>query len=493
MTGKELWGSILQKAMEGKLVPQRKEEGTAAELLKEIRKEKAKLVKEGKLKKTKPLPAVSEEEKPFDIPDSWEWVRLRDIVYNHGQKKPTEKFSYIDIGSIDNTSQKLNDSEKIIMSEKAPSRARRIVQLGDILYATVRPYLHNMCIVDKTLSYPPIASTGFAVMATFEGVERKYLFYFLLSPAFDSYANSNQNAKGVAYPAINDKALYNALIPLPPLFEQHRIVDKLETLKPLVDAYGQAAEELDELNRKFPGDLKKSLLQQAMEGKLVPQRKEEGTAAELLKEIRKEKAKLVKEGKLKKAKPLPAVREEEKPFDIPCSWEWVRLGDIMLKITDGTHHSPPSFQNGDYMYVTAKNIKDSGIDTKNITYVDKTTHDSIYARCNPEKGDILLIKDGATTGVVAINNLDVPFSLLSSVALLKQASCIFAPFILYMLRSNPLYKNMRSEMKGTGITRITLKQIAPIVLPLPPLPEQHRIVEKLESLLALCDKLQPED
>lgn len=236
-----------------------------------------------------------------------------------------------------------------------------------------------------------------------------------------------------------------------------------------------------------------SILQKAMEGKLVPQRKEEGTAAELLKEIRKEKAKLVKEGKLKKTKPLPAVSEEEKPFDIPDSWEWVRLGDIMLKITDGTHHSPPSFQNGDYMYVTAKNIKDSGIDTKNITYVDKTTHDSIYARCNPEKGDILLIKDGATTGVVAINNLDVPFSLLSSVALLKQASCIFAPFILYMLRSNLLYKNMRSEMKGTGITRITLKQIAPIVLPLPPLPEQHRIAKKLESLLALCDKLQPED
>ena len=230
-----------------------------------------------------------------------------------------------------------------------------------------------------------------------------------------------------------------------------------------------------------------SILQKAMEGKLVPQRKEEGTAAELLKEIRKEKAKLVKEGKLKKTKPLPAVSEEEKPFDIPDSWEWVRLGDIMLKITDGTHHSPPSFQNGDYMYVTAKNIKDSGIDTKNITYVDKTTHDSIYARCNPEKGDILLIKDGATTGVVAINNLDVPFSLLSSVALLKQASCIFAPFILYMLRSNLLYKNMRSEMKGTGITRITLKQIAPIVLPLPPLPEQHRIVEKLETLKPLVD------
>lgn len=141
------------------------------------------------------------------------------------------------------------------------------------------------------------------------------------------------------------------------------------------------------------------------------------------------------------------------------------------------------------MYVTAKNIKEWGIDTSNITYVDKPTHDTIYSRCNPEKGDILLIKDGATTGVVTINNLDTPFSLLSSVALLKQTRLVCTLFIVYMLRSNLLYKSIRGEMKGTGITRITLKQIAPIVIPLPPLAEQHRIVAKLEELLPLCQQL----
>lgn len=229
-------------------------------------------------------------------------------------------------------------------------------------------------------------------------------------------------------------------------------------------------------------DLKNSILQRAIEGKLVPQRKEEGTAKELLAEIRAEKARLVKEKKIRKSKPLPEITDEEKPFDIPENWEWVRLGDILLKLTDGTHHSPISFPYAEYMYVTAKNIKEWGIDTSNITYVDECTHNAIYSRCNPEKGDILLIKDGATTGVVTINNLDVPFSLLSSVALLKQTRLVYAPFIVYMLRSNILYKSIRGEMKGTGITRITLKQISPIVIPLPPLAEQRRIAAKIEEL-----------
>ncbi|WP_270842993.1 restriction endonuclease subunit S [Mitsuokella multacida] len=229
-------------------------------------------------------------------------------------------------------------------------------------------------------------------------------------------------------------------------------------------------------------DLKNSILQRAIEGKLVPQRKEEGTAKELLAEIRAEKARLVKEKKIRKSKPLPEITDEEKPFDIPENWEWVRLGDILLKLTDGTHHSPISFPYAEYMYVTAKNIKEWGIDTSNITYVDECTHNAIYSRCNPEKSDILLIKDGATTGVVTINNLDVPFSLLSSVALLKQTRLVYAPFIVYMLRSNILYKSIRGEMKGTGITRITLKQISPIVIPLPPLAEQRRIAAKIEEL-----------
>lgn len=227
--------SLLQYAIEGKLVKQRAEEGTAEELFAQIQAEKQRLVAEGKLKKQKPLPEITEEEKPFDIPESWKWVRLGEVIYNPGQVKPTEKFCYIDIGSIDNEHQKLGTKENVIEASKAPSRARKIVQFGDIIYATVRPYLHNMAIIDREFTHKPIASTGFAVMTCCKGIFNKYLFNLLLSPYFDSYANATDNAKGVAYPAINDDKLYKAILPLPPLAEQKRIVARLEELLPLCD------------------------------------------------------------------------------------------------------------------------------------------------------------------------------------------------------------------------------------------------------------------
>lgn len=175
------------------------------------------------------------EEPPFDIPDSWGWFNLRDLVWNRKQKTPDKLFSYIDIGSIDNINQKLNDSENLIEPNQAPSRARKVVEYGDIIYSTVRPYLHNMAIIDRKFSHEPIASTGFAAMVCNKGVLNKYLFLYLKSPEFDKYANDTSNAKGVAYPAINDKKLYAAAIPLPPIEEQERIVEKLDQLLPLCE------------------------------------------------------------------------------------------------------------------------------------------------------------------------------------------------------------------------------------------------------------------
>ena len=226
---------ILQMAIQGKLVEQRPEEGTAEDLYQQIQEEKQNLIKEGKLKKEKPLAPIEDDEIPFDIPEDWKWVRLRSIVFNHGQKTPNQNFMYIEINSIDNTTQKLTNDINIVTPEKAPSRARKIVCEGDILYATVRPYLHNMCIVEGEFQYEPIASTGFAVMTCIKGVLNKYLFYSLLSPFFDKYANDSENSKGISYPAINDEKLYKALIPLPPLAEQKRIVAKVEELLALCD------------------------------------------------------------------------------------------------------------------------------------------------------------------------------------------------------------------------------------------------------------------
>lgn len=235
----DMKASLLQAAMEGKLTRQKAEDGDAKDLLLAIREEKEKLVKEKKGKKEKPLAPITDEEIPFDIPENWVWCRLGDLVFNHGQKKPDKTFSYIDVGTLDNVNHKLNKKENILEGKNAPSRARKIVKEGDVLYSTVRPYLHNICVIDRSFSHEPIASTAFAVMSCLDGLCNKYLYWSLLSPYFDAYANDPANSKGVAYPAINDTTFYNAIIPLPPLAEQHRIVEKLDQLLPLCDSLSE--------------------------------------------------------------------------------------------------------------------------------------------------------------------------------------------------------------------------------------------------------------
>ena len=467
MTGKELWGSILQKAMEGKLVPQRKEEGTAAELLKEIRKEKAKLVKEGKLKKTKPLPAVSKEEKPFDIPDSWEWVRLGEVsTYGLATQKIKSSDMQPDMWLLD-----MEDIEKDtgrilrygLVKEKRVQGDKTVFWKNDILYSKLRPYLKKILIAPAD----GICTTELVPFQMYGEIDRNYIVMWLKSPFVNQIVNAD--SYGVKMPRVGKSTMQNLALPLPPLAEQHRIVEKLENLKPLVDAYGQAAEELDELNRKFPGDLKKSLLQQAMEGKLVPQRKEEGTAAELLKEIRKEKSKLVKEGKLKKTKPLPAVREEEKPFDIPDSWEWVRLGDI-ISIASGVG-------------LPARNMVKG-----NIPVFGGNGITGYHNQANVLKKTIVIGRVGYYCGSVHITPNQ---AWVTDNAFITQyiEKCIDEKYLVMTLR----FMNLGRSNNATAQPVVSGKKIYPRLFPLPPLPEQHRIAKKLESLLALCDKLQPED
>lgn len=489
MTGKELWGSILQKAMEGKLVPQRKEEGTAAELLKEIRKEKAKLVKEGKLKKTKPLPAVREEEKPFDIPDSWEWVRLGDIVLlisdgTHRTPHYTEDgIPFLSVKNV--SSRKLDFSHtKFISCEEHEELCKRCrPEKGDILLSKVGttgiPVYVN---TDRPFSI----FVSLALLKVPKCITVSYLIYGITAPLVQEQCKLHTRGVGNKNWVLNDIA--NTVMPLPPLAEQHRIVEKLEILKPLVDSYGQAAEKLDELNRKFPGDLKKSFLRQAMEGKLVPQRREEGTAAELLKEIRKEKAKLVKAGKLKKTKPLPAVSEEERPFDIPDSWEWVRLGDIGDWCSGATpSRQHPEYYGGDIPWLKTGDLNDGYI--SNISeYISQEGFEHSSVRLNPI-GSVLIAMYGATIGKLGI--LQIPATTNQACCACILYSGVDNQYLFYFLLSHR--SAFLKQGAGGAQPNISKAKIINTVMPLPPLAEQQRIVKKLESLLALCDKLQPED
>ena len=236
--------------------------------------------------------------------------------------------------------------------------------------------------------------------------------------------------------------------------------------------------------------LRRFILDLAVRGKLVEQDPRDEPASELLKRIEAEKERLVKAGDMRRQAEVPQVAEAELPFEIPASWYWVRLVDVLTKLTDGTHHSPTNLADGAFKYITAKNIKPEGVSLAEVSYVTAKVHHEIYARCNPEKGDILYIKDGATTGIVTINDLDEPFSMLSSVALLKLSTDVCNRLMVEFLRSPFFYMQMRGFMKGAAITRVTLKRMAPALIPLPPLAEQHRIVTKVDELMALCDRLE---
>ena len=237
--------------------------------------------------------------------------------------------------------------------------------------------------------------------------------------------------------------------------------------------------------------LRQKILDLAIHGKLVPQDPNDEPASVLLERIRAEKERLIKKGKIKKGKKSAKTSDKPHyPFELPKGWVWCYITDVTNKITDGTHNSPINTPKGDFKYITAKNIKAHGIELNNISYVSKNIHNEIYARCNPEKGDILYIKDGATTGVVTLNNLDEQFSLLSSVALIKPNKYISNKYLLYYLQSPLCYDSVRGSMKGVGITRITLKQIEKWELPLPPLSEQERIVCQIENWLSLIDTIE---
>lgn len=484
MTPQELKNSILQLAIQGKLVEQRPEEGTAEELFVQIQKEKQKLIAEKKIKKEKPLPEITDDEKPFDIPESWKWVRLRNIVYNRGQLTPQSTFSYIDIGSIDNQHQLLNAEENIIDADKAPSRARKIVEKGDILYSTVRPYLHNMCIVDKQFSHKPIASTGFAVLTCYKDIFNKYLFYYLMTPTFDRYANSNENSKGVAYPAINDVRLYRAVIAVPPLAEQKRIVAKIEKLLPYIDRYEQAWSKLEQFNSRFPEDMKKSLLQYAIQGKLVEQRPEEGTAEELFAQIQKEKQKLIAEKKIKKEKPLPEITDDEKPFDIPESWKWVRFGEISTY----NHRKEKISANAITEDMWSLDLEDIEKESGKIINICRASERKIsgdkvqfykgqilYSKLRPYLKKILVApNDGICSSEM------VPFNLYGN---------IDSQYAVYFLKSPHVDFIINSVTYGVKMPRVGTDTMLELPFPLPPLAEQKRIVEKLEQLLPLCERL----
>lgn len=269
----DLKQAILQLAVQGKLVPQDPTREPTTELLKRIKVEKERLIREKKIKKEKPLPPISPDEVLYELPEGWVWCRLSEIYHDLGQKKPNEEFTYIDVSAIDKERGVITDNLQILKPENAPSRARKIVKKGTVIYSTVRPYLLNIAIVDKDYYLPPIVSTAFAVMHPFEGVVNKYLYYYLRSKPFIEFVESKM--VGMAYPAVNDSQLNTGLFPLPPLNEQKRIVAKVDELMRLCDELEEQIRQSKEESER----LMQAVLREAFEGKDVEESNAEVSVA----------------------------------------------------------------------------------------------------------------------------------------------------------------------------------------------------------------------
>ena len=486
MTPEQLKASILQYAIQGKLVEQRAEEGTGEELYQQIQAEKQRLIQEKKIKKEKPLAEISEDEIPFDIPENWKWCRLSSLTYNWGQKTPDKTFCYIDVGSINNISHTLNIENTVVEAKDASSRAKKIVQKGDVIFATIRPYLKNICIIDRDFPYEPIVSTAFAVMHCPKGLLNKYLYYYLLSPTFMRFANASDKSKGVAYPAIGEKDFFNGLIALPPLAEQKRIVAKIEELLPLVDRYAVAYEKLEQFNAKFPEDMKKSILQYAIQGKLVDQRSEEGTGEELYQQIQTEKQRLIKEGKIKKEKPLPEIAEDEIPFDIPESWKWVRIGALTYNWGQKTPDSR-------FCYIDVGSVNNTSHTLNKENTVVEAKDASSRAKKIVKKGDVIFATIRPYLKNICIIDKNFPCEPIASTAfaVMHCPEGLLNKYLYYYLLSPTFmrFATARDKAKGVAYPAIGEKDFFNGIIALPPVAEQKRIVAKLEEILPLCERL----
>jgi type I restriction enzyme S subunit len=488
MNAQDLKNSILQLAMEGKLVEQRKEEGTARELLQAIQAEKEKLVAEKKIKKTKPLPPVTEEEKPFDIPESWEWVRLGEISsYNQPKEKVVAKDIENNIWSLE-----LEDIEKstgkiikkVTRQERVIRGDRVVFHKGQILYSKLRPYLSKVLIAPDD----GISSTEIVPFFVYGSLFQEYYLWVLRSPYAMGVVNSA--SYGVKMPRVGTDTMMELPIPLPPLAEQKRIVAKIEELLPYVEAYDKAQTRLQAFEEKFPEDMKKSILQYAMEGKLVEQRKEEGTARDLLQAIQAEKAKLVEEKKIKKTKPLPPVTEEEKPLDIPESWEWVRLGDVVAVL--GGKRIPLGYKLSDidtgHKYIRVSDMKNGSVALDSIKCITEDVYQKIK-KYTISENDIYITVAG-TIGRIGT----IPHEL-DNANLTENADKLIIykmnkEFLCLMLQAPFVQSQIKDVTTKVGQPKLAIKRIENFHIPLPPLAEQKRIVAKIEEMLPLVENMQ---
>ena len=465
---------ILDLAMRGKLVPQDPNDEPASVLLEKIKAEKAELVKEKKIKKTKALPEITDDEKPFDIPDSWEWVRLGEVSILKNGKTPRKKdisndgiYPYFKVKDMNNNELYMEKIQNFVGKEYQKQTMPKNTIIfpkngGAVLTAKKRILIQDSLVDLNTGGIIPYKNSNF-----------KYIFYLFSSLNIKNYV------KGSAVPTINSKKLKETLVPLPPLSEQSRIAAKIAQLFALLRKVELSTQQYAELQTL----LKSKVLDLAMRGKLVKQDPNDEPASVLLEKIKAEKAELVKEKKIKKSKPLPPITDEEKPFDIPDSWEWVRARDLTSRIGDGLHGTPRFSKEG-YAFINGSNLINTGVQiTDNTKFVDKVE----YLKYKPvlEEGTIFISLNG-TLGKVALYNNE-KIILGKSAGYFNLINPQMKLYFMYYLKSSIFKKFYNKKYTGSVIKNIPLSALREAPIPVPPIKEQLKIVDRIKQIFSLIN------
>lgn len=494
MTAQDLMNSVLQLAIQGKLVEQRAEEGTARELIAQIGSERERLIKAGDIKKEKPLPEVTEDEIPFEIPKNWEWVRLGKIgslTRGSGIKRSEtidKGFSCVRYGELYTTYKIWFKDTISFISEELYSKCQK-VQKGDVLMTLTGENKTDIAMAVAYLGEDDIAMGGDMTCWSNHLMEPLYLVYLLNS----SYCISckRKMATGDIIVHISNDKLATILLPIPPLAEQKRIVKKIEELLPYIEKYNKIYSKLETYNKKFPEDIQKAILQYAMQGKLVEQRPEEGTGEELYWQIQTEKEKLIKEGKIKKEKSLPGISEDEKPFDIPSTWVWVKVGDIFTVIR-GSSPRPKgsplywSDKKTDYSWITIKDISvfcKDGVLSQTTEYLTEAGADlSTYVG----EDELIIAVSGSTTGKHCILGIG-GYIYDGLAAILNPTKIVSSSYLLLFF--DWVYDRLNAQKVGSAFPNINTDILKNTLMPLPPLGEQERIIAAMKNIMSYCKRL----
>ena len=492
---------ILDLAVRGKLAEQNPNDEPASELLKRIAAEKERLAKVGEIRKPKRIPAIAE--LPYPLPDSWRWLPIREVTSDRGQCVPQTAFTYIDVTAIDKENGFIA-TPKVLHPDEAPSRARKIVRKGDVVYSCVRPYLLNVAIIEDDFDPLPIASTAFAILNGHDFVLPRFQWIVLRSPFM--VARVEEEMRGQAYPAINDTDFARLPFPLPPLAEQHRIVAKVDELMALCDRLETARKDREKtLNRLTaasltrlntpdpdpavfqnhaaftldnlaplttrPGQIKalrQTILNLAVRGKLVPQDPSDEPASELLK---REKSAVPSTG----------------PFELPASWAWANVGTVadsrLGKMLDKAKNKGTPRR-----YLRNINVRWFDFDLSDL--LEMRFEDSELPEFALRFGDVMICEGGEPGRAAVWDDRETDIYFQKAIHRVRFFDFVDSEFFVKALRASADDGRLAEYFTGTGIKHFTGKGLTAYLFPLPPLAEQYRIVAKVDELRALCDRLE---